>query len=381
MLDASGLLSSDFSVVYDDFCADFNDPLVDKAVPFSWEMEVDGLEDAQATGKTKVRMSWIKNKNSNDCTLDCTEALRSLTETCGKAGSHDVQSMTTITVAGVQMAKAAEVDVECGTYSYSVELPPTEPTITPDLPDQGIKCASTDPNNMKWMDRDKMNDRIGEFCTDAAAQRVHDKDSGSTARDYDSGSNDSWVGISIDFPYDFVPTEDECVRHLTNLMDSCDGNNPANPMNWKYGGFNVVGNAIYRIVPKMADRYVPGMCSMHIHHVSSWTGRDGPGTQKTWTFYLSITKVVDGEGNFVTQTTGGHQEAGDGNPLVLPGLYADLVFTPEARKDQYIQFTVGDQHWTTADQAEDQMPRCNVGNWDPRKLSPHGRDMDCFFHC
>jgi hypothetical protein len=49
------------------------------------------------------------------------------------------------------------------------------------------------------------------------------------------------------------------------VLDGCDGNNPANPMNWKGGGFVQVGKVRYRIDPKALRQPPPrtpgGGCS------------------------------------------------------------------------------------------------------------------------
>lgn len=53
--------------------------------------------------------------------------------------------------------------------------------VTPSTPN-GLKCTGTE--NTKSIGRDGMNDKLGKFCTEATAQKVQDKDSGSTVRKY-----------------------------------------------------------------------------------------------------------------------------------------------------------------------------------------------------
>ena len=248
--------------------------------------------------------------------------------------------------------------------------PSPTPVATPQL-----TCNGVDTTN--WMGRDALNNVIGTFCADAEAQGVQDKDSGSLQRSYNGGGPDE-VSLSMDWPSgaDFKPKKDDCVDYMSTVMDSCDGNEPdKNPLNWKHGGYNQVGDVRYNVVPTK-ERYVAGTCSMHVHEEEYFSGVDGPGTSRSHTFYLRI-KAKDADGNTVT-TVDNDAEAGDGNSYHLPGYYNDMVITPEAQGGDYVQFTIGDQSWHSSQ--ADGVPRCKVGGWDG-DYSPVGRDMDCFFLC
>lgn len=233
------------------------------------------------------------------------------------------------------------------------------------------------------MGRDAMNDAIGKFCDEAAAQGGHDKDSGSLRREYNGGSPDHIV-LSMDWPQeiDFKPDANVCRDKMGVVMDSCDGNDPNNPMNWKHGGTNTVDWTKYNVLPQ-TEKYKAGTCSYHVHEIEEWEGVDGPGTRRDWWFYLQVS-IKDADGTEVGNTGGDHIEAGDGNPLTVNGYYDGLVMTPEARGD-YIQFALGDQRWQTGDKHETDtdknvVPGCNVGGFDG-DYSPAGRDMDCWVHC
>ena len=248
--------------------------------------------------------------------------------------------------------------------------PSPTPVATPQLTCNGVDTT-------KWMGRDALNNVIGTFCADAEAQGVQDKDSGSLQRNYNGGGPDE-VGLSMDWPSgaDFKPKKDDCVGYMSTVMDSCDGNEPdKNPLNWKHGGYNQVGDVRYNVVPTK-ERYVAGTCSMHVHEEEYFSGVDGPGTSRSHTFYLRI-EAKDADGNTVT-TVDNDAEAGDGNSYHLPGYYNDMVITPEAQGGDYVQFTIGDQSWQSSQ--ADGVPRCEVGGWDG-DYSPVGRDMDCFFLC
>lgn len=87
-------------------------------------------------------------------------------------------------------------------------------------PPSGLTCTGT--GNNKFMSRDDMNDKLGKFCTEAAAQKVQDKDSGSTARKYNEGTRYE-VAVSMDWPSGQDITnnmEANCKQYMTSIMDS-----------------------------------------------------------------------------------------------------------------------------------------------------------------
>lgn len=90
---------------------------------------------------------------------------------------------------------------------------------TPSTPN-GLKCTGT--GNNKFIGRDDMNDKLGKFCADAAAQKVQDKDSGSTVRKYNEGARYEVI-ISMDWPSGQDITnhmEDNCKHYMTSIVDS-----------------------------------------------------------------------------------------------------------------------------------------------------------------
>lgn len=202
------------------------------------------------------------------------------------------------------------------------------------IPTPKLTCTGVD--NTKWMGRNALNNAIPTFCEDAEKQGVQDKDSASIVRSYDEGGVDA-VTLSMDWPSgaDFKPKKDDCVGFMGTVMDSCDGNDPDhNPINWKHGGYNQVGDVRYNVVPT-AERYKAGTCSMHVHEKEFFLGADWPGTSRSHTFYLRVDDK-DCDDNTVA-TVDSDVEAGDANPYHLKGYYNDLKMTPEAQSD-YIKF-------------------------------------------
>ena len=106
-----------------------------------------------------------------------------------------------------------------------------------------------------------------KFCPDAVAQGTLDKDSGSIMRRYNEKTMEEAI-IAIDYRpgLDFKLNQSDCVRYLLgDITDGCDGNDPANPENYKGGGSIRVSEVNYRIEPQTlrqpASKGKQGGCS------------------------------------------------------------------------------------------------------------------------
>lgn len=142
-------------------------------------------------------------------------------------------------------------------------------------------------------------------------------------------------------------------------------------MNWKRGGRLGAGWVNYNIVPTVDQGYTPGTCSFNLQKDEPWTGVDGPGTKREFTYYIERATMKDGAGNTIG-TLGfapngidhAFINAGDGHPLNFNSKLPDpLAITPEARgtpKD-YVQFIIGAQSWTTTTTTGS--ARCDTGSW------------------
>lgn len=223
--------------------------------------EVDGLNDDKINnGKTSIELFWVPNKRSNECNTDCTNAFSELSETCGHAGAHDETSgSTTITVTGVQMAKNAEFDAGCGTYSYFVTPPEPKPSEPPTPPKPEKKCYTSD--GYKAFSRDAAFDLAKRVC-----EQLHDRKT-VISKDGDSlppsdieywrkGNNIAADGADLIINPNWAqsgcqdqnaPTEvdfgkmsvDECTGTFMEVVDGCAPfENPKGDKFWKYGGQN-----------------------------------------------------------------------------------------------------------------------------------------------
>lgn len=272
------------------------------------------------------------------------------------------------------------------------DTPPATAPAESSAPD-GRTCAGLD--NAKFMGRDDMNDKIDKFCADAATQKVQDQGSGSTVRKYNEGTRYE-VSLSMDWPSGTDITKDmeaNCKSAMTSIMNGkilcipqprpniipltltlpdCDGGDPKNPLNWKHGGSNSVNPVTYHIDPTQDQGYTPGTCSFHLQEDESWTGIDGPGTERIFTYHIEQALMKDGAGKEIGRLgfkkdsgDGDPQEEGDGNPLEWETKLSNkLQITSEAQGDpkDYIQFTIESQSWKTSD-ANAGNPRCEVGGW------------------
>lgn len=108
---------------------------------------------------------------------------------------------------------------------------PSPAPITPKLTCNGL-------GSNKYINAQDLDGNIDDFCTQAAAQGVQDSNSGSIARSFNPGTTED-IAISMDWPPGlpgFKPVKDDCKAQLSLISINCDGNDPANPMNWKGGG-------------------------------------------------------------------------------------------------------------------------------------------------
>lgn len=266
--------------------------------------------------------------------------------------------------------------------AQGVNAPPQAPA-----PKREKTCVS---GNNKFMNRDDMTSQIGKFCTEAAKQRVQDSGSGSIGRKYNVGSRYE-ISLSMDWPSGLDITKDmeaNCNNFMTQLVDGkcytlvldfrspanltdCGGNDPKNPLNWKHGGTFQVDQVKYNVIPEVDQKYTPGTCTFHLQEDEKWLGVDGPGTERHFTFHIEKGTLKDGAGTVIATTgfarngkDGVEIEAGDKNPLRFnSALPNPIVITPEAggKPKDYVQFSVGDQSWTTTQSAG--MPYCNTGGW------------------
>ncbi|KAI0903680.1 SGNH hydrolase-type esterase domain-containing protein [Ustulina deusta] len=253
---------------------------------------------------------------------------------------------------------------------------------------QGLHCTGGGAN--KFLGRDDLSRKIARFCIDATAQGEHDYNSGSISRTYNSGTRYE-VRLGIDWPQGLDISENmeaNCVNNMTIIMDSCDGDDLNNPLNWKHGGKLGAGWVNYDIVPTTDQGYTPGTCSVHLQEDEEWKGTNGPGTERLFNYFIEQATMKDGAGN-VIGTLGFAPNgvdpaligAGDGHSLDFNSkLPLSLVITPEAggNPSDYIQFTIGAQSWSTATGTG--RARCDTGSWSS-SFSPASRLMDCFFLC
>ncbi|KAI1409240.1 hypothetical protein F5Y13DRAFT_203653 [Hypoxylon sp. FL1857] len=160
---------------------------------------------------------------------------------------------------------ASKVAAPTPTPSPTAAATPTPtptPSPPPSQPTNDLHCNGLE--SKIYMSADTLAGNIKAFCQTAVAQGVQDKDSGSVFRNYNHGTLDE-VDISVDWPSGVkIPfDETECNRQLKATSDNCDGNDPANPMNWKGGGTTTITSTnpdlkvLYHITPKSARQALP----------------------------------------------------------------------------------------------------------------------------
>ncbi|KAI1171749.1 hypothetical protein F4777DRAFT_593495 [Nemania sp. FL0916] len=160
-----------------------------------------------------------------------------------------------------QMKEWASKAPEMPTSTTAIPTP-TPTKAAPSKPTNKLHC-----NGLKskiYMSEHTLASNIKDFCKAAVAQGVQDKGSGSIVRTYNARTLDE-VDISVDWPPGVkIPfNEAECNKRLKATSDDCDGNDPANPMNWKGGGTTTVTSTspklqvLYHITPKHLRQPLP----------------------------------------------------------------------------------------------------------------------------
>ncbi|KAI1358407.1 hypothetical protein F5Y08DRAFT_350892 [Xylaria arbuscula] len=172
----------------------------------------------------------------------------------------------------------------------SISTPTPTPTeAAPSGPTTDLQCNGLE--SKIYMHPDTLVGNIQAFCQTAVAQGVQDKDSGSIFRNYNPGTLDE-VDIAIDWPSGVnIPfDEPECNNQLLATSNGCDGNDPANPVNWKGGGTTTITTTnpdlkvLYHITPKAPRQPLPntpgGSCNTAYKFLYDefWIGGNGYAT-------------------------------------------------------------------------------------------------------
>lgn len=130
------------------------------------------------------------------------------------------------------------------------------PTPQPTGPKVEQKCAGL--GSKKYLSQATLNGNIEDFCKQAVKQGVQDPGSGLLGRNFNAKTLDE-VNIAIEWTSgDKVPfDETECNKRLKAISGGCDGNDPANPMNYKGGGTVSVDKTTYHIDPASSRQALP----------------------------------------------------------------------------------------------------------------------------
>lgn len=139
-----------------------------------------------------------------------------------------------------------------------------------------FRCWQSD-GKRAYASGDRMNENYVDFCSSYVVQPEHTT-GWSASKVYHSGTPDEHkMSVSLtDEVADF--NEDECLDSMSRIINSCDGNDAANPMDWKFGGQYVRGEYTYEVTPAADYRPWPviqktdGSCKGWYHALwSSYT--------------------------------------------------------------------------------------------------------------
>lgn len=112
------------------------------------------------------------------------------------------------------------------------------------------KTCSQKQGSRDYVSADSLYKKYGEFCKDAA-DAAPDKLAGwSYSKTYYKDTPDEQT-----FKVEIGPRagtkfkSSACHDAVKEILDDCDGNDPKNPMNWKFGGTHIDGSFTYHVIP------------------------------------------------------------------------------------------------------------------------------------
>ena len=107
---------------------------------------------------------------------------------------------------------------------------PTDPTVPP-APSKSCYGLSED----KYIVPADLAANIKGFCQQATKQGTQDPNSGSLQRSFNPNTPET-ISVSMNWRPGlpgFTLSEPDCEEYMNSISDSCDVNDPNNPMNWK----------------------------------------------------------------------------------------------------------------------------------------------------
>ncbi|KAK0613258.1 SGNH hydrolase-type esterase domain-containing protein [Immersiella caudata] len=119
-----------------------------------------------------------------------------------------------------------------------------------DLGKDEFTCWQTSEKRKAYTSYNSVSGKVREFCDDVERNRDRDRNNWHYAKTYYEGTPDVFefkIQLTND-ARDFIKSQ--CVESLDRIINSCDGNDPTNPMNWKFGGKWVRESYEYEINPK-----------------------------------------------------------------------------------------------------------------------------------
>ncbi|KAL9124398.1 MAG: hypothetical protein Q9217_006265, partial [Psora testacea] len=243
---------------------------------------------SSATSSTTLISSAMSSTTLISSTTPSTTLTSSATSLMTPISS--ATSSTTLISTAVDASTSISSGVHSIAYSSSLAAPPAKPT----LEAGDVECNGL--QSLKYISPQDLDQNIDDFCTQAEKQGTQDAGSGSVQRTLNANTPEE-ISLSTDWPpglAGFKPTKDACKEYMSSISRKCDGNDPANPMNWKGGGILPVklGDATikYNIQP-IAKR--PRVFTTPLAHVeitglkfwlngSGWSNKDNGDCLKNY---------------------------------------------------------------------------------------------------
>ncbi|KAJ5561370.1 esterase family protein [Penicillium sp. DV-2018c] len=119
-----------------------------------------------------------------------------------------------------------------------------------------FECYGSDDSRRAYASEPRLNEKLKDFCDDVKDNHP-DEDGWSWSKKYDEGTPDE-----TEFKMQLEDTTDSfnhdtCVESMQRIVNGCDGNDPNNPMDWKFGGSWRRGDHTYIVTPQRDNRPWP----------------------------------------------------------------------------------------------------------------------------
>jgi hypothetical protein len=218
-------------------------------------------------------------------------------------------------------------------------------------------------------------DRAARLNDHKLIERMYNKDSNDEVMLFVSSTTEA-----LDNAFQPI-NKDDCNSNMTKIFNDCPPAQDIPGIDWRHGGQYMNGDFFW-VILAWRPKYRPGTCTFLVAE-NMWSA---PNTDQEH-HWATKTSITDAQGNVITPMSNDWDELYFGNQGYnkVPGLYSDLQIDAgfNSSGGETFYFTVGNYQFSPKypqDQDGDEVPRCQVGNWD-EPGGNHYRNTSCWVYC